>query len=363
MDKSVLEAIRDKIDVIDKKISLLLQERMDLVSQIADYKRKADIRILDEGREKKVIENVLSNVSDPDYADSIKAIFEFIMDNSKEYQNKRMKEAKSDIRKYALIGEKLSHSVSPRIHEIFFKRANIKGKYELREIPHSEVSNILSVLKNEGYIGANVTIPYKTEIMDHLDEISPTALRIGAVNTIKIGEKSKGFNTDYDGFGKSLDYFGVSVKGKRCAVLGSGGASRAVVACLGDIGAEAVDIVTRDTVRASIKYPDLRCIPLNLFSAMGYDLVVNATPVGMYPKTGYSPLTKEQLSGAGFVMDIIYNPAKTMLLEYADELGIPYANGLFMLVAQAVAAQEIWQGKPIDDEITNSIYMEMKDEI
>jgi len=362
MDRSELEAIRNKIDDIDRKLSELLQERMDLVSQVADYKRKNNAEILDEGREKKVIENVLSSVSNPDYTENIKAIFQFIMDNSKEYQRKRLVE-KGRFQKFVLLGEKLSHSISPQIHGMFFKRANIEGQYDLREVSYSEIPDILNILRNEGYTGANVTIPYKTEIMKYLDEISPTALRIGAINTIKIGEKCTGYNTDYFGFGKSLEFFGVSVKGKRCAVLGSGGSSRAIVSYLEDQGAESIVIVTRNTIKAAIKYPHLRCIPINYFSAMGYDLVVNATPVGMYPKTGDSPITKEQLCGAGFVMDIIYNPSMTLLLEYAEELGIPYANGLYMLVAQAISAQEIWQGESINQEITNSIYRELKDEI
>ncbi|NMA64882.1 MAG: shikimate dehydrogenase [Clostridiaceae bacterium] len=286
------------------------------------------------------------------------------MHYSKEYQKKQIKHQKdSNRKKYALIGEKLSHSISPKIHNIIFDKLGISSAYDLVELPLDEIPDILGSLKAKGYSGLNVTIPYKTEIMKYLDEISYEALKIGAINTIKFQPKFKGYNTDYSGFKMSLEYYGIEVKGKKSAVLGSGGSSRAVATCLLDNDAQSVVIVSRDANMAKMKYPEHETANIKDFNADGYDIVINCTPVGMYPKIDFSPLKKEQLKGAGFVMDLIYNPKTTMLLKYAEELDIPCANGLYMLIAQAICAQEIWQGIKIDNEILNEIYKGMKDEI
>lgn len=359
MDKKYLDTIREEIDSLDRQLSELLQKRLDLVSRVAEYKRQSQTEVLDEAREQRVLDNVLSVVKNPDYNDSIRATFESIMAHSRDYQKKRLSEDNGLPKRYVLIGEHLSHSLSPVIHELFFKKAELKASYDLLEVPQNELPAILARLKKESYSGVNVTIPYKTEIMRTLDSLSDEALRVGAVNTIKLGDSWVGYNTDYYGFGRALDYYGVSLDGKACAVLGSGGSSRAIVSWLEDHGVSHIAIVTRDTDAASLKYPGLQSIALGEFSAQGYDLVVNTTPVGMFPKVDSSPLSKEQLEGAGFVMDLIYNPDETLLLYFARELGIPNANGLYMLVAQGICAQEIWQGTAYNQEMFNSIFEAM----
>ena len=360
MDKNLLDILRSEIDSVDRELSILLQKRMDLVNRVAEYKRKTQTKVLDEAREQKVLENVLSVVTNPDYNDSIKASFESIMTHSRDYQKKRLSWDQDLSNRFVLIGEKLSHSLSPVIHGLFFEKAKLNGSYDLLEAPQHELSGLLTRLKKEGYSGANVTIPYKTEIMSYLDTLSDEALRVGAVNTIKLGAQCSGYNTDYQGFGWALEYCGIDAKGKACAVLGTGGSSRAVVAWLKDQGASRITLVTRDIIAACSKYPDLQCMNIKAFRSQGYDLVVNTTPLGMSPKVNFSPLSKEQLQGAGFVMDIIYNPDETLLLRYAHELGIPYANGLYMLVAQGICAQEIWQGKSYSQDMVNGIYEEIK---
>ncbi|NLE25573.1 MAG: shikimate dehydrogenase [Clostridiaceae bacterium] len=354
MDKN-LDTIRKEIDKIDKELSTLIQKRMDLVSQVAESKARSGKEILDKDREEKVIQNVLSMVSKQEYKDNVKAVFECIMYNSREYQKKKMGN-KSIKPRYAVIGEKLSHSISPQIHREFFTKAKINAEYEQVEVPKTEVSEVLDRLKEVGYSGINVTIPYKTEIMASLNTVSDIVTRIGAVNTVKIGDIYEGHNTDYFGFGKALEYYGFDSHNKVCAVLGSGGSSKAVVAYLEDKGASKITIVSRDPQSAAIKYPDLKSADKSNFSAEGYDLVVNTTPVGMFPKVDFSPLRKDQLKGASFVMDLIYNPEETLLLNYARELSIPCANGLYMLVAQAVCSEEIWQGVTYNQDLINEIY-------
>jgi len=355
MNNKSLDTIRKEIDKVDRELSVLIQKRIDLVSEIAEIKAQTGKEILDNSREEEVIQNVLSLVINREYKDSVQKIFEYIMQCSREYQKKRIESRDKKVR-YGLIGEKLSHSISPQLHNEIFKKVNIDASYRSIEVPKTEIPGVLDRLKSEGYKGVNVTIPYKTEIMDYLNTVSDIAARIGAVNTVKIGDLYEGHNTDYFGFGKALDYYGFDCKKKVCAVLGSGGATKAVVAYLEDKNASKITIVSRDPETASLKFPKLECTEISNFKASGYDLIVNATPVGMYPKNDFSPLNKEQLKGTSFVMDLIYNPAETLLLKYARELSIPCANGLYMLVAQAVCADEIWQGATYQQDILNEIY-------
>lgn len=362
MENKSLDAIREEIDKVDRELSVLIQKRMDLVSEVAELKARTGKDVLDKSREEEVIQNVISLVRNREYEDSVKAIFEYLMQSSREFQKKRIRSENKKLR-YAVIGEKLSHSISPQLHEAFFEKLNIDASYQRIEVPKTELSCVLDRLKNEGYKGINVTIPYKTEIMAYLNTVSDIAARIGAVNTVKIGDFYEGYNTDYFGFGRALEYYGFDCKNKVCAVLGSGGASKAVAAYLEDEGASKITIVSRDPQAASLKFPKFECTEISNFRAAGYDLIVNATPVGMYPEVDFSPLCKEQLRGASFVMDLIYNPAETLLLKYADELSIPYANGLYMLVAQAVCSEEIWQGVTYEQDIINEIYERFKDHL
>ncbi|HBR02246.1 MAG TPA: chorismate mutase, partial [Ruminiclostridium sp.] len=200
MDTNRLEKIRSEIDALDRELAGLIEKRMDLVSLVAEYKSRNNVNVLDAKREEKVIENALSVVSNADYSNSIRAAFESIMALSREYQRKKIKNKGVGAKRYALIGEHLSHSMSVPVHEAFFSEAGIQDSYELMEIPRNELPGVLCRLKAEGFSGINVTIPYKTEIMSQLDSVSAEAERIGAVNTILLDEKFKGYNTDYGGF-------------------------------------------------------------------------------------------------------------------------------------------------------------------
>lgn len=357
MDNDCLNKIRKEIDALDKELALLLEKRMDLISMISDYKLKTNTNILDSSREAMVIENVLSAVNNAAYHESIKTVFESIMAQSKEYQKKIINSQSR--KRYALIGAKLSQSISPKVHNMFFRKTNIAGSYGLIEVQRDELPTLLVRLRDQGYCGINVTMPYKTDIMKYLDSVSDAAKSVGAVNTIKLGDEIRGYNTDYFGFGKALKHCGFDPKNKKCAVLGSGGASRAVVSYLEDNGASDIIIVSRDPEGVLMKYPGLRGVALESFSAEGTDMIVNTTPVGMYPETGRSPLRKDQLEGVSFVIDLIYNPVETLLMKYARELGIQCDNGIYMLVAQAVCAQEIWQDREFAPDLVKQIYDEM----
>ena len=238
-----------------------------------------------------------------------------------------------------LLGRKLGHSYSPQIH-------NLLGDYSyvLFEKEPEELGNFL---KNGDFSGLNVTIPYKKEVIPYLSELSPTAQKMGCVNTVlrRSDGTLYGHNTDYFGFTSLVRHAGLSVAGKKVLVLGSGGASNTAVAALKDLGANPV-VISRS---GENNYQ-------NLHRHTDAAAIVNTTPVGMYPNTGVSPIDLALFPHLEGVLDVIYNPARTQLLLDAEKLGIPRENGLWMLVAQAKEAAEVFTGGKISDEVIEKIY-------
>jgi len=258
---------------------------------------------------------------------------------------------------YGLIGEKLSHSYSPLIHRTFFDLAGLDGEYRLIELKKNEIGSFIKNIAGNGYKGLNVTIPYKTDVIPFIDILSPEALQIGAVNTILPGSVITGYNTDYFGIEYTFIRNNVEVKGKRALVTGSGGSAKSAAAFLSAAGVKNLYIASRNPEDAAKKFPNAVSISYNeVESLKPFDIIINTTPVGMYPKEGASPLTSEQIRGSGFLFDLIYNPAVTMLMELADNLGIPNVNGLYMLVAQAVKAQEIWNATKYGLDMVDMVY-------
>ena len=232
---------------------------------------------------------------------------------------------------YGLLGAKLGHSYSKIIHNNLFKLLKIDAKYELLECEEKELKDYITKLKNGDYQGFNVTIPYKKIIMNYLDEIDEKALSIGSVNTIYLKDnKVIGTNTDYDGFLATLESNKIEVLNKNCYILGTGGASLAVNKVLKDLGGKTI-FVSRNPKGEQISYQEL--------ATKKIDLLVNTTPVGMYPNVDASPVEDEVVFKSKVVIDIIFNPLKTKLLSKA-KIGI---NGMEMLLMQAIKAEEIWQ--------------------
>ena len=247
---------------------------------------------------------------------------------------------------YGLIGEKLGHSFSPAIHRRL-------GDYDYRLVELS--SQELGPFLEEGeFRGLNVTIPYKKAVIPYCRELTPQARHIGSVNTIvrRPDGTLLGHNTDYDGFSYLLRRVGAQVAGRKALVLGSGGASLTVQAVLRDLGAGEVVVISRT---GENNYE-------NLSRHRDAAVLVNATPVGMYPKEGMSPVDLEGFPVLEGVFDLIYNPARTSLLLQAQDRGLLWSNGLGMLVAQAKAAAERFMGVSIPDERVEEITREMERE-
>jgi shikimate dehydrogenase len=265
---------------------------------------------------------------------------------------------------YGLIGEKLGHSISPLIHSIVFDKLKKESFYHLFEVQKDELPTVVTGLKTLGAKGVNVTIPYKTDIMGYLDKISDEARRIGSVNTIQFTtEGTVGHNTDYFGLKKTFERYGVDIKDKKAVILGNGGVAITVVQLLMDLGISEITMVVRNIEGMQNKelFKGLNIITYADFdSVKNYDILINTTPSGMYPKIDMSPISKDQVKGFKVVVDLIFNPKETLLLKYAKELGVKGINGLYMLVAQAVEAQKIWTSIGFSDEFLDEIFDEVE---
>ena len=247
--------------------------------------------------------------------------------------------------KFGLLGRKLGHSYSPMIFDLM-------GGYQY-DLFEREPEGIADLLKNGDFDGINVTIPYKKEVLPYLDEIDPLALRLGAVNTIvKRGGKLFGYNSDYYGFLSLLQRTGIEPKNKKVLVLGSGGASVTVRAVLEDLGAHVV-IVSRS---GENNYE-------NLDRHRDAALIVNTTPLGMYPNNGVSPLDISRFPELEGVVDLIYNPARTQLLLDCEKLGIPCWNGLWMLVAQAVQSARWFLDRELPESLVADIHRTLRNQM
>ena len=240
--------------------------------------------------------------------------------------------------KCGVLGRKLGHSYSPQIHKHL-------GDYEFH-IFEREPEELVDFLHNGDFTGTNVTIPYKKDVIPHLDQVSPIAEKLGAVNIIVRREgKLIGHNSDHFGFQSMVEQSGLNPAGKKCLVLGSGGASVTVQSVLQDLGAKVV-VISRS---GENNYENLH---LHADAA----IIVNTTPLGMYPHTGEAALDVRQFPALEGVLDIVYNPARTQIMQDAEKLGIPSMNGLWMLVAQAKEAAEWFMNTTLPDEKINEIF-------
>ena len=248
--------------------------------------------------------------------------------------------------KCGLLGRKLGHSYSPQIH-----RRLGDYSYDLFEV---EPEHLADFLKSGDFSGLNVTIPYKKDVIPYLHNLSPTAKRLGAVNTIvrRADGTLFGHNTDYFGFKSMVGQSGLTPAGKKCLVLGSGGASNTVVAALEELGAEVI-VISRS---GENNYG-------NLSRHADTAIIVNTTPVGMYPNTGVSAVRLEEFPALEGVLDVVYNPARTQLLLDAEKRGLVTMNGLWMLVAQAKESAEYFTGNAIDDTVIEKIHRSLRNQM
>ena len=264
-------------------------------------------------------------------------------------------------RKLGIFGYPIGHSLSPVFQQAALDHYEIDARYEAWETSPADLGAAVARLRGCEYLGANVTVPHKVEVMAHLDEVDELARLIGAVNTIvKHGERLIGHNTDAGGFVESLRRAGgFDPKGRRALLLGAGGAARAAAFALARGGASELVIANRTLERATALAAELGGAGRGVSAirladaaslreaADGADLVVNSTTVGMRhtPEQDTSPVPDGVLGSGSVVYDMVYNPARTPLLAQAELAGATAVGGLSMLIHQGAAAFELWTGK------------------
>lgn len=279
------------------------------------------------------------------------------------------------MRKFCLIGHPLGHSLSPQIHTRLFELSGEKVDYSLQDIAPEELNAKHDFLN--GFDGFNITIPHKMAIIDYCDELSAEAKRYNSVNCVKNGDKKVGYNTDCIGFTKSIDLLGAKLNSD-VLLIGCGGVGRMIAietALEGGRLSIAVlqsdlPLVEKVIEEINEQNPDAHVrvviIGENGLTAESlhnekFDLLINSTPVGMFPKTDRMPCAEDVLDNVKFVFDVIYNPRETLLTKTAREKGCKTLNGMAMLVLQAVAAHEIWDGASYNKDDIDRLISDMED--
>lgn len=267
------------------------------------------------------------------------------------------------IKKFALIGYPLMHSLSSYIHNAGFKSLGINASYEILETPSDELVDRIKYLKSHGYSGFNVTIPHKLPVTMFMDEIDKSANIVNAINTVSIDKNGtlKGYNTDAIGFRKALPE-DIMLYNKIAGILGTGGAARAAIVGLAQCGVKEIRIYTRH-VPNSMEFVEYlrKTYPQIIFNSYQIDqikdlseidILVNSTPIGMQGYAAeFTPVEEKELQtlpSHALVYDVIYNPKKTLLIKLAQKHNYRTVNGMDMLIYQAIAAQQIWMGETPD---------------
>lgn len=343
-----LQEYRDKIEKIDEQLLKLFSERMETAAEIGAYKKENDLPVFVPEVEKKKLKKAVED-SPEELREYTQRLFSLLFELSRSYQDR------GRVLHCGLLGRHLRHSFSPEIHAMLRPY-----EYALFE---KEPEEVASFLRSGQWDGLNVTIPYKKEAYAAVDVLGKDAARAKSVNTIVRLPDGRlfGDSTDVYGFKLMVKHAGIDVSGKKVLVLGTGGASCAVIAALQDLNAGEIIAVSRNPGKAG-----------GDFAVCGYEelakhrdagVIVNATPVGMYPDNGASPVDLSQFTSLTGVLDLIYNPCRTALLMQAEERHIPCDNGLYMLVAQAKKSAEIFTKGTLDDDLIGRIHGELREKL
>ena len=270
--------------------------------------------------------------------------------------------------KLGLVGKSLSHSLSPTVHSYLFEKLGISGTYEKYEVSENEVSGIIPMMMKENILGLNVTIPYKETLFHLVDECDDHAKNIGAINTIKVKDGvSYGYNTDYLGVIQMFRSANVPLQGKDIVILGSGGSTKALIYAFHLEDADTITVAARNpessqALKQQFPYIETRNLRELIDKPHKGDILINTTPVGMFPNVDESPVPENTLTNFKVAGDIVYNPLMTKFLTLAEKHNLKAVTGLSMLINQAIAAEEIWLSRNIDYEIGEEIENSLKQE-
>ena len=249
------------------------------------------------------------------------------------------------MKRCGLLGKDIQYSKSPQIHNSYYLENNAQLFYEIFDLNEDEISDFINNLREKNIIGFNVTIPYKERIIKYLSKLAYPADKIAAVNTVAVEDnKLIGYNTDYYGFIKSLEYFNINLHEKKALVVGAGGAAKCIVYALKDLNCSSIVIATRNIHKAEQYFTNVHKITsvYEFIEFQEYDIIINCTPLGGINHKGTLPINFNQIKEKCIFYDLIYNPEKTEFLRKAEQLGAFIINGERMLIYQAYKSADIW---------------------
>lgn len=328
-----LDELRREIDAADKDLIDAFSRRLATAKSIGQLKKEQGKPVFDPAREKQKIAS-LEKLASYEARPYIEELYTAVMGIAKDLESRPL---------YGVLGKSIPHTYSPEIHALI----TTDYAYTVIEKEEEELEELWEQGRRGIYGGFNVTIPYKRNAYAMCDELAPSASSVGAVNTVVFRDgKSFGANTDVYGFEYMMKSRGIDVEGKEVLILGTGGASAAVNAALQNLKASGITFVSR---KGDINYENVyeKC--------QGAKIIVNCTPVGMFPNVEETPVDLTRFKDLEAVADIIYNPSRTRLLYEAEKLGLKTAGGLKMLVAQAFKASAFFLGASDDEEAVRRI--------
>ena len=371
MDKSISKAnqaddsgadiptLRRRIDDIDDQILELINRRLSAAQAIGRIKQDSGMVVVDNRRESEIYQRLLTLNKGSLQTASLYRIFRSIIDAGRGVQNHPRGTELPPI--YAVFGDPVSHSLSPVMHNSALSQTGLEGFYLAFRV--KDIAAAVSGVRGLGMRGASITIPHKVSVMKYLDRVDALAEEIGAVNTIVNRQGVLyGYNSDCAGAIKALTEK-TAINDKAVAVIGAGGAARAVAFGIKREGGR-LTILNRTKQSGESLAADLGCEfkPLSEVRRLPYNIVINATSAGMTPQVNNTPLNAALLEGEMVVMDMVYNPLKTRLLSEAKKIGCSTIDGVSMFVHQGAVQFELWTGRqaPVDvmrkvvlDELTD----------
>jgi shikimate dehydrogenase len=360
MSKDSLNRLRRRIEELDGALLKLLNERAAVSVQIGKLKGQDGLSIYDRSREEAIYGYLVQHNQGPMKMSDIERIFSEIISVSRELQftiprddhespvksredsNTNALSGKTSV--YGVLGNPVAHSMSPLMHNAAFTLLGMDAIYLPFEV--EDLHGAVAGMKALGIKGASVTHPFKTQIIEFIDEIDNTAQKIGAVNTLVFGkERIRGTNTDWAGAVRCLETL-LPIEGHKFVVIGAGGAARAVVFGITSRGGKAI-VLNRSVEEGRALAEEFDCVfvPLSEIESARGDCLVNTTPVGMYPKENEMPVPRQVLGTYKAVADVVYNPLKTVLLREAEAAGCMVASGFEMFVYQGTEQFTIWTGR------------------
>ena len=247
------------------------------------------------------------------------------------------------MKRFAVIGDPIAHTLSPNLHQEVYRQLELDASFEQIHVTPNSLDSFINSNKLDGF---NVTIPHKLSIIPFLKGLDEAAKTIGAVNCVHNG---KGYNTDWIGFLKAMELNGVDLNGKDCTILGAGGAARAIAYGLVQADVNSILISNRTQTKADQLLDWINSIFPTNFQSKNSDIIINCTPLGMWPDTESMP--EVEIQNGQILADTIYNPLETTWLKAGKTKGAKTIDGLDMFIAQGLASADIWFGKKISEKI------------